>query len=238
MKLDILVFAAHPDDAELSCSGTIIKHIEAGLKVGVIDLTKGELGTRGTTEIRAKEATEASRIMNLAIRDNLGMADGFFELTEDNKLAVVIEIRKYCPDIILANAVSDRHPDHGRASRLVSEACFLSGLTKVKTVIDGNEQNAWRPKAVYHYIQDRYIKPDFIVDISAQMESRIKAQMAYASQLYNADSKEPETVISSKQFFDSLNARALELGRIIGASYGEGFITERIPGITDLLVLK
>jgi N-acetylglucosamine malate deacetylase 1 len=238
MKLDILVFAAHPDDAELSCSGTIIKHIEAGLKVGVIDLTKGELGTRGTTEIRAKEAAEASRIMNLAIRDNLGMADGFFELTEDNKLAVVIEIRKYCPDIILANAVSDRHPDHGRASRLVSEACFLSGLTKVKTVIDGNEQNAWRPKAVYHYIQDRYIKPDFIVDISAQMESRIKAQMAYASQLYNADSKEPETVISSKQFFDSLNARALELGRIIGASYGEGFITERIPGITDLLVLK
>jgi len=237
MKLDILAFAAHPDDVELSCSGTIIRHVAEGYKVGVIDLTRGELGTRGSAEIRDQETTEATKILGIHARENLGLADGYFELNQENKIAVVKMIRKYQPRIIIANAVSDRHPDHGRASQLVSDACFLSGLIKVKTKYEGSEQQQWRPQAVYHYIQDRYHKPDFIVDISEYMEQRIASLKAFKSQIYDPDSKEPATVISSKQFFEALSARALEMGRIIGVEYGEGFVTERIPGIKNMFDL-
>ena len=238
MKLDILAFAAHPDDVELSCSGTLIKHIHAGLKVGIVDLTMVELGTRGSAEIRASESAAADAIMGISIRVNLGMADGFFELSAENKLLVVQQIRKYRPEIILANAISDRHPDHGRGAKLVSEACFLSGLQKVITLMDGIDQQPWRPRAVYHYIQDRYFKPDFIVDISEYIEKRKEAIMAYGSQFYNPDSKEPVTAISTTQFIDNLNGRAVEFGRIISVDFGEGFITERVPGIDNLFDLK
>ena len=237
MKLDLLAFAAHPDDVELSCAGTLIKHCEAGYKTGVIDLTKGELGTRGNAEIRAQEAANASRIMGLSVRENLNLPDGFFEVNESSKMAVVRMIRKYRPEIIIANAVYDRHPDHGRASKIVSDACFLSGLVKVITSENGKEQEAWRPKAVYHYIQDRMMKPDFIVDISDVMEKRSAAIYAFSSQFYNPASNEPETAISSKQFLDSLTGRALEMGRTIGTAFGEGFVAERTPGIIDIFKL-
>jgi bacillithiol biosynthesis deacetylase BshB1 len=238
MDLDILAFAAHPDDVELCCSGTLIKHALKGQKTGIIDLTRGELGTRGTAEIRSSESAAASVIMKLAARENLGMSDGFFEPTKENKIAIVRMIRKYRPRIILANAISDRHPDHGRASKLVTDSCFLSGLLKVETELDGKVQEPWRPKAIYHYIQDRFMEPSFIVDISEVMEQRNEAIRAYSSQFYDPDSTEPETVISTRQFFDSLSARALELGRVIGVDYGEGFVKERIPGINDLDDLK
>lgn len=237
MKLDILAFAAHPDDIELSCAGTIIKNIVSGRKVGIVDLTRGELGTRGNAEIREKESAMATSIMQLHARENLGLADGFFELSEENKLLVVKQIRKYRPEIVLANAVSDRHPDHGRASKLVSDACFLSGLIKVTTTLDGMEQEAWRPRVVYHYIQDRYMKPDFIVDVSEHMEKRMEAIMAFSSQFYNPDSKEPVTAISSLQFLENLKGRAVDFGRIIGVEYGEGFITERVAGVKNIFDL-
>lgn len=234
MKVDILAFAAHPDDVEISCSGTLIKHIEAGHKIGIIDLTRGELGTRGSAEIRLKEAADASAMMGISIRENLGLEDGFFDLSVENKLKVVQQIRKFKPSVVLANAVSDRHPDHGRASKLVSDACFLAGLIKVKTTYEGIEQDAWRPKVVYHYIQDRYMKPDFIVDISSVMEKRMNALMAYSSQFFNPDSKEPVTAISTTQFLDNLRGRAIDFGRIIGADYGEGFVAERVIGVQSL----
>lgn len=234
MKIDLLAFAAHPDDVEISCAGTVIKHLQAGYTAGIIDLTRGELGTRGSAEIRDKEAAMASKIMGLTIRENLKMADGFFNESEENKLAIVKMIRKYQPEIVLANAIFDRHPDHGRASKLVSDACFLSGLPKVKTTLDGIEQTAWRPKAVYHYIQDRTMKPDFIVDISEVMEKRMEALKAYSSQFYDPNSNEPVTAISTTQFMDSLYGRANEYGRIIGVAYGEGFVAERTVGIDHL----
>jgi len=234
MKVDILAFAAHPDDVEISCSGTLIKHIEAGHKVGIIDITRGELGTRGTAEIRAKEAAAASAMMGISIRENLELEDGFFEVSAENKLKVVQQIRKFKPTIVLANAIADRHPDHGRGSQLVSDACFLSGLTKVQTFFDGVEQEAWRPRVVYHYIQDRYMKPDFIVDISSVMEKRMNALLSYSSQFYNPNSTEPVTAISTTQFLDNLRGRAIDFGRIIGVDYGEGFIAERVPGVQSL----
>jgi len=238
MKLDILAFAAHPDDVELSCAGTLIKHIEAGYKAGIIDLTRGELGTRGSAEIRDKEAQKAGAVIGIHARENLGMRDGFFEINEENKLAVVRMIRKYRPEIILANAIDDRHPDHGRGSKLVSDACFLSGLIKVSTQLDGKIQEAWRPKVVYHYIQDRNMTPDFIFDVTGTMEKRVQAIMSYSSQFYNPESNEPETAISSKIFLEALKTRALEYGRLIGAEYGEGFVAERTPGVTDLFHLR
>jgi len=237
MKLDLLAFAAHPDDVELSCAGTLIKHSEAGYKTGVVDLTKGELGTRGNAELRAQEAAVASQIMGLSVRETLNMPDGFFAVDELNKMAVVRMIRKYRPEIILANSIYDRHPDHGRASKIVSDAVFLSGLVKIKTSVDGTDQQAWRPKAVYHYIQDRMMKPDFIVDISEVMEKRSAAIHAFSSQFYNPASNEPETAISSKQFLESLTGRALEMGRTIGTAFGEGFVVERTPGVSDLFKL-
>ncbi len=238
MKLDILAFGAHPDDVELGCSGTIAKEISFGKKIGIIDLTRGELGTRGSVEIRNAESAKASEILGITVRENLDMRDGFFINDELHQIKIIEMIRKYKPEIVLCNAVRDRHIDHGKGSKLVSDACFLSGLRRIETATDGKNQETWRPKVVYHYLQDRYMEPDFIVDISDEMETRTKAQMAYSSQLFNPDSKEPQTVISSKQFFDSLSSRALEFGRTIGKSYGEGFVTERIPGIDNLFLLQ
>ncbi len=238
MKLDILAFAAHPDDVELSCSGTVIKHIQLGYKVGLVDLTRGELGTRGNAELRMREAEAASVILGIHARENLAMADGFFTINNESLTAVVRMIRKYQPKIVLANAVSDRHPDHGRASQLVREAFFLSGLIKFETSENGAKQNAWRPSALYFYIQDRAVRPDVIVDISGLMDLREQAIKSFSSQFYNPDSKEPETAISTKHFLDILKLRASDLGRIIGAEHGEGFTVERSPGVDDLFSLK
>jgi len=238
MKLDILAFAAHPDDVELSCSGTLIKHIKAGYKAGIVDLTAGELGTRGNAALREKEAALASEILGVVARENLNLKDGLFGIDENSRLSVVRMIRKYRPEIVLANSIRDRHPDHGRASSLVSESCFLAGLTKLVTELNGEIQQAWRPKAIYHYVQDYQLKPDLIVDISDFMEDRIKSIMAYSSQFYNPDSKEPQTAISTKEFQEVLRSRALENGRLIGTLYGEAFIVERPPGVDDLMKLR
>jgi bacillithiol biosynthesis deacetylase BshB1 len=233
-KLDLLAFAAHPDDVELAASGTLVKHIRAGHACGVIDLTRGELGTRGTAETRYLEATHSSEILGLTLRQNLQLADGFFEVNEPNLLAVVTAIRKYKPQVVLANAINDRHPDHGRAAELVSRACFLAGLPKIVT---GNLQ-AHRPTAVYHYIQDQYIKPDVIVDITNEFDTKMKAILAFKTQFYDPNSIEPNTPISGEDFLEFLKARAIEYGRTIGSKYGEGFTTERTLGtnsLTDLL---
>lgn len=232
--MDILAFAAHPDDVELSCSGTIMKAISQGKQVGVIDLTQGELGSRGTIETRYAEAGEASTIMGLSIRENLKMADGFFAINEENKRLIIQMIRKYRPQIVLANAIEDRHPDHGRAAKLVSEACFLAGLRKIETVLDGQIQEAYRPKAVYHYIQDHYIKPDFVVDVTEFVDRKIEAIKAYKTQFYDPNSNEPETPISGAEFFDFIKGRMLQFGRPIGVRYGEGFTVEREIGVEDL----
>lgn len=237
MKLDILAFGAHPDDVELSCSGTLIVHVRMGRKVGIIDLTKGELGTRGNEQKRRAEALAAAEIIGVSVRENLDLGDGFFMEDQESLLKVVCSIRKYQPEIVICNAVSDRHPDHGRAASLVSRASFLSGLIKVETTADGLSQEAWRPKAVYHYIQDRYIKPDFIVDVSSVWEQRMKSVMAFDSQFYNPDSLDPATPISSKEFLEFLDSRSCEMGRLIGSRHGEGFTVERTPGIGDLFQL-
>lgn len=238
MKLDILAFGAHPDDVELGCSGTIAKEIAAGKKVGIIDLTQGELGTRGSIEIRKSESDHASKILGVTIRENLKMRDGFFENDETHQLKVIQMIRKYRPEIVVCNAIHDRHIDHGKGSKLVSDACFLSGLKKVETVYDGENQQAWRPKVVYHYIQWQNIEPDFVVDISDFMELKMKSVLAYASQFYDANSKEPVTPITSKNFLDSIKYRAEDLGRLVGVDYAEGFTTERYLAVNSLTDLK
>lgn len=232
-NLHLLAFAAHPDDVELAASGTIISHIQQGYRCGVIDLTRGELGTRGNAESRETEAAASSKIMGLSVRDNLDLGDGFFEINQTTLMAVVTQIRKYKPSIVLANAVSDRHPDHGRAAALVSRACFLAGLPKIET----GTYPAHRPKAVYHYIQDRFIKPDVIVDITAVFEQKMTAIKAFKTQFYDPNSDEPETPISSKEFMEFLEARSLEYGRTIGTKYGEGFTTERTLGTPSLTAL-
>lgn len=237
MKLDILAFAAHPDDVELSCSGTLMKHIEQGKKVGIIDLTQGELGSRGTILTRYEEATAASAIMGIHVRHNLKMADGFFDLSEANKRSIIEQIRLYKPEVVLANAIEDRHPDHGRAAQLVSEACFLSGLRMIETSFNGETQQAHRPKAVYHYIQDRYIKPDFVVDVSSYIGRKLDAIQAYKTQFYDPNSKEPKTPISGEEFLDFIKGRMMEFGRPMGALYAEGFTVEREPGVKDLFDL-
>ena len=223
IKLDILAFGSHPDDVELSCSGTILKNVSKGLKVGIIDLTRGELGTRGTPVLRAKEALAAARILGVEFRENLGLEDGFFRLDKPSLINVIRKIRQYRPEVVLANAMEDRHPDHGRGAALVAEACFLAGLPKIKTRSHGLLQPAWRPKALYHYIQYRKLKPDFVVDISGFMEKKIESIMAFSSQFYNPGSKEPETLISQKNFMDYIRTREKEYGRLIGKEYGEGF---------------
>ena len=237
MKLDILVFAAHPDDAELSCAGTIFTHIQQGKKVGIVDLTRGELGTRGTPEIRRKEAEVSSKILQLSVRENLGFRDGFFQNDETHQLEIVKTIRKYQPQIILANAIHDRHPDHGRAAQLLKDAIFLSGLRQVKTFLEHDTQEPWRPAVVYNYIQSLYIKPDFVVDVSAVWETKLAAIKAFKSQFYNPDSQEPETYISSPGFMELITARAKDLGHSIGATYGEGFTVARHVGVKSLFDL-
>jgi len=238
MKLDILVLAAHPDDAEISCGGTIAKHISLGFKVGVVDLTRGELGTRGTALIRHQEAVTSSKILGLYVRENLGLRDGFFKNAEEDQLKVVQTIRTYQPEIVLTNAVHDRHPDHGRASDLVYEACFLSGLAKVETLENGESQAAWRPKSVYHFVQSQYIKPDFVVDVSDFWEKKIESLRAFKSQFYDPQSKEPETFISNPGFMKLIEARGHEMGYAIGAKYGEGFTVRNLIGVNNLFHLK
>lgn len=231
MKLDILAFGAHPDDVELSCSGTLMKQIDAGFSVGIIDLTQGEMGSRGTIETRYEEAAKASEIMGVGTRVNLKMQDGLFEINESNKRLIVEQIRRFQPKMVLANALNDRHPDHGRASKLVSEACFLSGLRKYHTEWGGHLQEAHRPDTVYHYIQDYYIKPDVVVDISAYIERKMASIQAYSTQFYDPNSAEPETPISGKDFLDFIESRMKQFGRSIGANYAEGFNVERHPGV-------
>jgi len=231
MKLDILAIGAHPDDVELGCGATIAKEIFLGKKVGIIDLTNGELGTRGSVEIRKKEATNAAKILGITIRENLGFADGFFVNDKQHQLKIIKIIRKYKPEIILCNAVRDRHIDHKKGSELVSNACFLSGLVKIETKLKGEKQKAWRPKQVYHYIQWENLKPDFVVDVTGFIAIKIKAVKAYNSQFYNPKSKEPSSPISSKNFMDSITYRAQDLGRLIGTDYAEGFNTERYVAV-------
>ncbi len=234
MKLDILVLAAHPDDAELGCAGTIISHVNQGKKVGVVDFTKGELGTRGTPEKRLEEAKVSSELMGLTIRENLNFKDGFFVNDVSHQMAVIKTIRRYKPDIVLANAISDRHPDHGKAAQLATDACFYSGLMKIESEMDGQMQEAWRPKTVYHYIQSRYIIPDIVVDISGYWQRKMEAVLAFKSQFHDPNNDTPDTFISSPEFLLMLEARAKEFGHSIGAEYGEGFTVERYPGIKDL----
>lgn len=238
MKLDLLVFAVHPDDAELGCSGTIIKHIAEGKKVGIVDFTKGELGTRGTTETRAAEAEASSKIMGIHVRENIGIRDGFFKNDEQHQLEVIKIVRKYQPEIILTNALYDRHPDHGRASDLANDAIFLSGLRRIATNLDGVIQQAWRPRLVLQYIQDTYIKPDIIVDISAQMEQKIEAIRAFKTQFDSPDESEPQTYISTPAFLQAVIARAREIGKNIGAEYGEGFTSRKLLGVNSLFDLR
>ena len=236
MKLDILVFGAHPDDAELGAGGTIAKEIANGKKVGVIDLTRGELGTRGTAEIRDREAEAAGKILGLTVRENMEFADGFFINDKNHQLAIVRKIRHYRPDIVLCNAIEDRHIDHARGSNLVSDACFLSGLIKIDTKHEGDDQwqDAWRPKQVYHFIQWKNLEPDFVLDISGFIDKKMEAIGAYASQFYDPKSKEPNTPISSKNFTDSVVYRARDLGRMVGVEYAEGFTVERHIGVKNL----
>lgn len=238
MKLDILAIGVHPDDIELGCAGTILKHIAAGKKVGVLDLTQGELGSRGSAALRLIEAENSAKILGISARENLGFADGFFRNTKENQIEVIKILRKYQPDVVLCNAPKDRHPDHGRASELVSEACFYSGLVKIETKLDGSTQDLWRPKAVYHYIQDRFIKPDFVVDVSEFIDKKIEAIMAFSSQFYNPVSSLPETPISSKKFMDFIKARMANFARDISTDYAEGFTVDRVIGVDDITELK
>lgn len=238
MKLDILAFGAHPDDVELGCGGTIAKEISLGKKVGIIDLTRGELGTRGSVEIRNQEAAAAAKILGVSVRENLDMRDGFFVNDEAHQLEIIKKLRKYQPEVVICNAIDDRHIDHGKGSQLVSDACFLSGLMKIETEIEGIKQEAWRPKLVYHYVQWKNLTPDFVVDITGFNEKRVEAVLAYGSQFYNPNSNEPETLIASKNFLESLNYRAQDLGRLIGTDYAEGFTVERYLAVNSLSDLK
>lgn len=237
MKADILAIGIHPDDIELSCSGTIAKHIAMGKTVVMLDLTRGELGTRGNPELRSIEATNAAKVLGVKERPQLNFKDGFFESNEAHQRQVIEQIRKYRPEIILCNAVNDRHPDHARAAKLVADACFYSGLLKIETVIDGQKQAPWRPKAVYHYIQDYYIHPDFVIDVTDFMEVKHQSIMAYASQFYDPSSKEPQTPISSKEFIETINSKMSLWGRVIGVSYAEGYTVSRYPGVKSLFDL-
>ena len=233
MKVDILVFGAHPDDVELGCGGAVIKLVEQGKKVAIIDLTRGELGTRGTAKRRNKECENATKILGVRVRENMDFKDGFFENDEGHKLALIKKIRDYQPEIVIANAPSDRHPDHGRASQIVVDACFLSGLEKVDT-----KQKVWRPKAIYHYIQFNHLQPDFVIDISGQMEKKIEAVKTYKTQFFNADSKETETIISKKGFLESVKYRAQDLGRQANCEYAEGFISHQMLKVDSFFDIK
>jgi len=234
MKLDILAFGAHPDDVELGCGATIAKEISLGKKVGVVDLTRGELGTRGSAGLRDQEASNAAKILGVSVRENLRFADGFFVNDKEHQLEIIKMIRKYQPEIVLCNAIDDRHIDHSKGSKLVSDACFLSGLKKIETAIEGEQQDQWRPNQVYHYIQWKNIEPDFVVDVTGFVDKKIASVLAYSSQFYDPNSKEPETPITSKNFIDSINYRAKDLGRLIGVECAEGFTTERYVAVENL----
>lgn len=234
MRLDILAFGAHPDDVELGCGATLAKEISLGKKVGIIDLTRGELGTRGSAELRDIEAKKAAGILGVSVRENLAFADGFFINDKEHQLSIIKMIRKYQPNIVLCNAVNDRHIDHGKGSKLVSDSCFLSGLSKIVTKYNGEVQKEWRPKNVYHYIQWKSIEPDFVVDITGFIDLKTESVLAYSSQFFDPESDEPETPITSKNFIDSVNYRARDLGRLIGVDYAEGFTTERYVAVENL----
>ena len=238
-KLDILVLAVHPDDAELGCAGTILKHINLGYKVGVVDLTRGELGTRGSVALRNREAAIASQILGLTVRDNLDLADGFFKNDREHQLKVIAAIRKYQPEIIITNAYHDRHPDHGRANLLVEESAFLSGLIKIETEDNGKQQEAWRPKLTMHFIQDNFIRPDIVIDITDYWDKKMESIKAYGTQFHNPDAdEENETYISSPEFYHIIEGRAREFGKSIGARYAEGFTCKKILGIDNLFNLR
>jgi len=238
-KLDILVLPVHPDDAELGCAGTILKHVALGKKVGIVDLTRGELGTRGSAEIRAEEAAAAGKILGLTVRDNLGLPDGFFENTREYQLKVVSAIRKYQPEIVITNAYYDRHPDHGRANQLVEDSAFLAGLRKIETYTDGVLQEAWRPKLVLHFIQDTYITPDLVIDVTEHWDKKVASILAFGSQFYNPEwENEPQTYISSPEFLKVVEGRAIEYGKSIGVKYAEGFTSKKILGVESLFDLK
>lgn len=237
MKLDILAIVAHPDDVELSFGGTLLTHQKMGFKVGVLDLTKGELGTRGTPEIRAKEAEEAGKILKLSVRENLGIADGFFENNKENQLKVAAQIRRFQPKIVITNAIYDRHPDHGRGAELVETACFVSGLKAVETKWEEKTQQAYRPEKLYFSIQSTAHEPDLLVDISEVIEERRAAIQAFKSQFFDPSSSEPETFISSQGFMNMLEARAIEYGQRIGVQYAEGFKVKHFLGVKNLFDL-
>jgi bacillithiol biosynthesis deacetylase BshB1 len=234
MKLHILAIAAHPDDVELSCAGTLIKHAEAGQPVGILDLTEGELGTRGDVKTRYAESANAGQVMGIAIRENARMADGFFKNDEEHQRKLISYIRFYQPEIVIANALSDRHPDHGRGGRLIADACFLAGLRRIETEWEGAPQAPWRPKRVFHMIQDRQLEPTFIVDISSAFEKKMEAIKCYKSQFHDPTSKEPVTYIATEGFLNKIIYRDSLMGQKIGAQYGEGFVCENVPGINDL----
>ncbi|MBU3821554.1 bacillithiol biosynthesis deacetylase BshB1 [Flavobacteriaceae bacterium XHP0103] len=240
MKLDILAIGAHPDDVELGCAATVAKEVARGKKVGIVDLTRGELGTRGSAEIRHEEATNAAKILEVKVRENMNFEDGFFVNNKKHQLELIKMIRKYQPEIVLCNAVEDRHIDHGKGSSLVSDACFLSGLQKIETFLDdaSKPQQAWRPKHVYHYIQWKHIEPDIVVDVTGFIQKKLDAVFAYKTQFHNSDSEEPETPISSKNFADSVLYRARDLGRLVGVEHGEGFTVERYAAVDSLFDLK
>ena len=238
LKLDILVLPVHPDDAELGCAGTILKHIASGKKVGIVDLTRGELGTRGSAEIRAQEAAKAAGILGLAVRENIEIPDGFFQNTREYQLKVIAAIRKFQPEIVITNAYHDRHPDHGRANDLVEASAFLSGLRKIETYNDGELQQEWRPRLVLHFIQDNYIRPDILVDVTGYWDKKIESINAYGSQFYNPEwENEPQTYISSPDFIQIVEARAREFGKSIHVKYAEGFTSKKILGVDNLFEL-
>ena len=242
MKVDILAIGAHPDDVELSCSGTLLRHISAGKTVGLLDLTRGELGTRGNADLRDVEAQDAARKMGALFRKNLAMKDGFFQYSEDNLLKIIAFLRWCQPEIVLANAPDDRPPDHGRAAKLTADACFYAGLAKIETFgPDEKKQGHWRPKAVYHYIQDRDLKPDFVVDITSFIEEKMELVLCFRSQFYQLDDEayknELKTPISGKDFLEFLRAKGRSFGRPIAAEFAEGFIAGRTPGVSNLFDL-
>lgn len=233
IKVDVLAIGAHPDDVELGCGGTLAKLISEGKKVAIVDLTQGELGTRGTNFTRAEEAAEAAKILGISARENLKMKDGFIQNSEEYQMKIVTMIRKYQPEIVLSNAIDDRHPDHAKASKLVSDACFLSGLVKIETVLEGNNQQPWRPKHIFNYIQWKNITPDFVIDITDFMQKKIDACLAYKTQFYDPNSTEPMTPIATKDFLESLTYRAQDLGRLSGVDFAEGFTTEKLIALKN-----
>ncbi|MEP6261740.1 MAG: bacillithiol biosynthesis deacetylase BshB1 [Gillisia sp.] len=237
MKLDILAFGSHPDDVELSCSGTIAKEVSRGKTAGIVDLTRGELGTRGTAETRDREAAKAATILGVSMRTNLKFSDGFFENNREHQMEIIKVLRKYQPEIVFCNAVDDRHIDHGRGAKLVRDACFLSGLIKIETTWEGKRQDAWRPKNVYHYIQWKNLEPDIVVDISGFMDKKLESVLAYKTQFFDKNSLEPNTPISSDNFLDSITYRARDLGRLIGTDHAEGFTVERYPAVNSIFDL-